>query len=202
MRGRARTRAPASKCDASQPGTLQSREGTRQCAKQMIYQTLLIMQGNGRAAVGAAVGRAAATALSPSYSCRALGALLWALLTGAPSPAAAWLAGAAGAGASADELQAGLDACLQRALAALPPASQPSPAALVRFLRCLPSRWLAGQLQGQHRQAGLDACLQHAPAAPRGCPLQPRCGSAPSRTLNAHEALRQRPAPCTGHPAH
>lgn len=79
-------------------------------------------------------------ALNPRYTCRALGALLWALLTGAPSPAAAWLAGASGTGASTDKLQAGLDACLQRALAALPPASQPSPAALVRLLRCMPSR--------------------------------------------------------------
>ncbi len=63
--------------------------------------------------------------------CRALGALLWALLTGEAPPAAAWLAGAARSGASVEGLQAGLDACMQRALAALPPAAVPSAAALV-----------------------------------------------------------------------
>jgi hypothetical protein len=59
---------------------------------------------------------------------RALGALLWALLTGAPLPAAAW---GAGARAPVEERQAGLDARLQRALRGLPPAALPSTGALV-----------------------------------------------------------------------
>ena len=122
------------------------------------------MQGTGRATLGAAAGRAPATAINPKYSCRALGALLWALLTGAPSPAAAWLAGAAGAGASADDLQAGLDACLQRALAALPPASRPSPAALVCARMCQSSTCYVTNLctHSTGRPGWELACSMHA----------------------------------------